>query len=628
MGKKRLEMMEKKEVYGFRFVYQHSKLLTVLAVFGIIVVGAYLRLNTVYLQGSLYAEYGRFFPRNDDSWWHYHWMVQVQRYGYRLDPDPETWAPEGRVVGHPPLFHYFIPYLQKYLFPSVPLFDVAFFYPLFAGLVGIVVWFLLCRELYGPFGGIVGAFLYSTAMDLSWKTWVGNMRPSGHGEILFALGLLLFFFIHRTGRKILFPLPGIIIGLGALFWEGILLFNVPLFIVFWVSSAIFRKADRRFHVMACITVLISTAIAGAWFFPVYARYSFGHQNTPVSQASNVMWYSAGGVRGLIGLLTGSPIFALSLIAFPLFGLYVLFHRRERRDILPMLWMIVGLGSMLLFGLRMIDVYLVYGALLVFAGLSSKIWHAANVRGKIQVGVLLFSVLLAQCVWSFHLTYNCFHVVYEASPNAIDLTTERYLPVMQLMGSTIPYGSTVLAWWGEGAFLNGIGARNVWDLYLEHLPAWHKNRGKQVSEFYLTTNETRAWELAHQLNVSYVLVDKSYSYPWGDQMPSKLSYMLMEYMPESSSESYFNNLAVTVKRPHAEIVGGQLVIIPNKWEETIVGYEYGPTGKGRETMLARLIWNKDTGNVLKNNSLMPEPLQQFKLVWKSSNSEVMIYRVSF
>jgi len=212
MGKKRLERMKKKAVDRFRFVCEHIKLLTVLALLGIVLAGVCLRLNTVFLQGSLYAEYGRFFPRNDDSWWHFHWMKQVEQYGHRLNPDPETWAPEGRVVGLPPLFHYLIPYLGK-LLAWIPLFDIAFYFPLLAGIAGITICFLLCRELYGTAGGLVGAFLYSTAVDLSGTTWVGNIRPSGLGEMLFVLGpaepeeplndVLVLLADHRVLRQVM-----------------------------------------------------------------------------------------------------------------------------------------------------------------------------------------------------------------------------------------------------------------------------------------------------------------------------------------------------------------------------------------------------------------------------------------
>jgi len=613
MGRKKRLSFEAKDAEKLRFAYQHSKFLIFLVLFGIILVGACYRLNHFYLQSEIHAEYGRYLLRNDDVWWHYHWMLQVEQYGHRLNPDPYSWAPEGRLVGHPPLFHYLLPYLRSLILPWMPLYDLVFYFPVLAGIIGIVVVFLLCRELYGAPAGLAGACLYSTAWIFASKTFTGGAHPTSLAEPSFLFGLLLFFYACRTGKKLLYPLPGVIIGFAALFWEGALLFYIPLFAAFWLASTLFRTADRRFHLLAAITVSISLGIAASWFLPVYLNCSFGHQNTPPSQTALVLWFAGGEL--LLDFIRLTPVFILSVLGLVFLALRLLFHKREKRDVLTSVWMVVGLGASLLFGGRMITIFLVYGMLLIIAASFSKFWHTANLGGKVRLGVLMTLILMGQFAWNVHLTYT-------TGSAGVDGMLKRYLPVMNAMGTTIPEGGTVISWWFESAFLTAIGARTVWDLYMEHLPTWHRDRGRQVASFFLTTSETEALRIAHQLNATYVLVDMYYA-----KHPLLLSNILLEHAPNADPESYFTmNSPITETRPKILMIHGQPTIVQNQFEDVIVGYEFAPTAKGRQTMLARLIWNKETGNMLRQASSMPKPPQHFKFAWKSSDSQIMIYKI--
>ena len=561
------------------FFYKHSKMLTALLLVGIICSGFYLRLLPTQAQDSLFSKYGRYFFIDVDTWFHYHFSRQIVQYGYRLDPDPETWAPQGRPVGHPPLFHYELAYLS--LIFRTDLYETYLYYPIFIGAAGVVAWFLLCRKLYGDIGGLLGAAIYAIMPKIVGKAMFGICRPSGTAEVFLALGYLAFFIAKDSNRKILLPIPGLIFGVMTVLWEGTLYFHLPVLAAYWLACVLFKKANRKLHVLTLITLLVAGSIASLWFIPVFLRYGFLHANTPLSQTAAVGWY-AGKESTLTEMLLPQPLlFIPPIIAYSFVVLYSLIHKKTD-DLLALIFMTVGIVTSFFVGGRFLDIYLVYGVLMVFAASTAKIWKAAKINYKVLFAVFLIVLMIS----SFGISFSIYREYRFFSWEASQLST--------VIGHQVPEGSIIVSWWTDGPMITGLGGRNVWDVYIEHLPEWAKERGKLVSEVYLASSEEEAIAACRSLNASYVLVNAVL-----DAAPNgrALRFMLKELGRNDDPSEYF---VVNWETP-------PLGEISTKGELFVCS-------KGEQTMLYHFIVND---------------CKNFKLIWRSDEGGLMmLFKVDY
>ena len=552
----------------------------------ILAVGFFVRAYPILVaESQLKATYGRYFLFDDDSWWHQHLIDQILQYGRRLDPDPATWAPEGRPMSHPPGYHYLIAFLAKLFAASS--FNVAFWFGPFAGIIGIIVCFLLFREIYGIIGGFMGASIYAVSYITIIKTAAGISRPAGITEAILIFGLWLFFYTERTGRKFLLPIPGLVLGISALFWEGTLYFYLPIIATYWILGILAKKATKQFNLLCLTTILVSGLIASLWYYHIFATFGLdAHANTPASVLKTTLFYQTEGIWDLI--IGGANVFfPAALIIYLILVVKALKNKQTlMKNYLALVWMTLGLAALLLgFGRRFVDIFLIYGIIAVCAYGVATYWNKFS-KGKLIIALFISIILLA----------NAGVHVYEISEYYAFY--EPYLDMTKITGKELPENATVMSWFIEGAFITGIGARNVWDLYLQWVPSWAKTRDKVVSTFYLATNETEALAVLKSLNTTYVFVGIPYC------RSLRLGAMLQAKAINAKPEDYFKS--------YTPATGG--------------ASEFGPTEKGRNIMTTRLIWNSQTGNILKQLAMPDAPSAHFQLVWKSQDLQIFLYKV--
>lgn len=401
------------------------------------------------------------------------------------------------------------------------------------------------------------------------------------------LGLWGFFYTERIGKKFLLPVPGLVLGISAIFWEGTLYFYLPIIIAYWILGIWAGKTTKQFNLLCLTTLLVAGLIASLWYYRIFAAFGFdAHANTPASVLRTTLFYQTEGIWDLI--IGGANVFFLAaLVIYPIIVLKALKDKQVlMKNYLALAWMTLGLAALLLgFGRRFVDIFLIYGVIAVCAYGVAAYWNKLYKRKHV---IALFIAIIMLANVGVHVDeISGYYVLYEP-----------YLDMTKIAGRELPENVIVMSWFIEGAFLTGIGARNVWDLYLQWVPSWAKTRDKVVSTFYLSTNETEALNVLKSLNATYVFVGTPYC------RKLRLGAMLESKSLNDKPEDYF--------RKFQPATGGT--------------DEFGPTEKGRNTMTARLIWNTQTGNILKQWAMPKPPSEHFQLVWKSQDSQIFIYKI--
>jgi len=549
----------------------------------------------------------------EDEYWHLHIIEQMKAYGYRPNIDYQSWIPVGREMVHPPVYHYLIYLLSNLSGRSV--FDVMFYIGPFAAALGVVAWFLLCRELYGSFGGLVGASVYAVLPLTVSPTNVGAARPQALAEVVCAFGLWLFFYAYRRRSKAAALSSGVVFGFASLTWESTLYLYIPVILLFYLLHLVSRKATRENHLACLLTLSISSAIASTWYLPLFMKYGLWGNTPGFMLEATVTFWKPGLLDTLYLELVANHIFyAVALVAFPFLLVNTLFLKRElTQDFLTLVFMGLGLIGLLFFGMRIIGATLGFGILLIFASLIAKAWKVGFIRSRIILASLLCVLLIGSGAYTVQLASSAAVPYYKT----VDL-----LELEPLIGKEIPLNATVVCWVADSAFLLGHGLPTYWDNYLEHLPPWAKDRAREIVSVYLARSEAESLAVLSRLKADYVLARKALVYP------PQFRLLLEAYSINAKPESYFNYTAVKETRPKAFIdpaTGNP--VFTGEFEEVVVGYEFTPTDNGRSLMLARLVWNNETGNVLRYFP-MPQPLEHFELVWKSGDGEVMLYKVIY
>jgi len=604
MGKKKRLSLEAKDAEKLSFAYRHPRLLTVLALFGIVLCGFLVRFSsTQAIESQLFM--------SDDEYWHLHIINQMKP--YRPSVDYQSWIPTGREIVHPPVYHYVIYLLSAVL--GGPAFTVMFYSGPFIAALGVVAWFLLCRELYGDFAGLVAGSVFAVLSTTVAPTVVGTARPQALAEMISAWGLWLFFRAYHKQSKSWALASGAVLGAAALTWESTLFLWIALILLLYLGHLVFRKASRNVHKVCLLTLAPAFALALAWYVPVYMKYGiWGNTPSYLLKATATVWKPDLLFTLYWQLVANHVFYAVGLVAFPCLLIYNLAKKEFRRDYLALMFMGLGLLGLAFFGLRIIGATLGFGIILIFSSLLARWWSVGVVRTQALISVIMCVLLIASGVNTAVLTS------YGAIPYFKVTELEDMVPVI---GRELPLNSSVVCWLGDCSFLLGYGIRTYWDAYLEHMPPWTDKRAKEIASVYLAKSEAEALQTLARLNASHVLVRRSLAFTF------PLDCLLEACNINGKREEYFNVTAVKERRPRIikDSQTGQPVIVSGAWETVILAYEFCPTDKGRSMMLARLVWNKETGNVLKYFP-MPEPPKHFKLVWKNSDREIMLYKVDY
>jgi len=549
----------------------------------------------------------------DDEYWHLHIVNQMKAYGYRPSVDYQSWIPSGREIVHPPIYHYLIYFLSNLSGRSA--FDVMFYIGPFVAALGVAAWFLLCRELYGNFGGLIGASVYAVSMSTATSTLVGVSRPQSLAEVVCAFGIWLFFYAFQRQSRVSALVSGVVFGLASYTWESTLFLYLPLIFVFYLLNLVFKKASRQHHLVCLLALFTSLAVALTWYLPVYMNYGvWGNTPSFMLQSTMTFWKPDLLFRLYAHLVGDHVFFAVAVAVFPFLLLHNIVRREFSQDFLALAFMSLGLIGFFFFGTRIVGATLGFGILLVFVSVVAKAWKVGMVRSRILLASFLSVLLVSSGVYTAVLM-----IPNEMVPS---FKENGLLDLEPLIGREIPLNSTVICWWPDSALLLSHGLRTYWDSYLEHMPPWTKDRANEIVSIYLAKTEAESLQILGRLNASYILVRRSLTFP------DRFQLLLEGYGINAKPEAYFNFTAVKKTQPKLikDPQTGQW-IMTGQFEEVIVDYEFTPTDKGRDTILARLVWNNETGNLLEHFP-MPQPPEHFKLIWKSGDGEIMLYKVIY
>ena len=358
MGKKKRLSFEAKDAEKFSFAYRHSRLLTALALFAVATSAFLIRFSsTQAIEAQCFT--------GDDEYWHLHIINQMKP--YRPSVDYQSWLPSGREIVHPPVYHYLIYFASS--LSGRPAFNIMFYIGPFISAVGVAAWFLLCRELYGDFAGLVGASVYAVLPFTVAKTVVGSARPQALAEVICVLGMWLFFCAYHKESKPLALVSGVVLGVAALTWESALFLYIPLVLLFYLLHLLFRKASRSVHNVCLLTLALAFALALAWYVPVYVKYGiWGNTPSYLLKATTMFWKPDLLFTFYSTLVANHVFYAVAIVAFPFLLIYNLAKREFSREFLALMLMGLGLLALVFFSMRIINAILGSGIILVFASL--------------------------------------------------------------------------------------------------------------------------------------------------------------------------------------------------------------------------------------------------------------------
>jgi hypothetical protein len=557
--------------------------------------------------------------QGDDEYWHLHVVNQMLSLGYRPSVDVQAWAPVGRPLVHPPIYHYLIYALVK-LF-SADAFTVMFNIGPFVGVLACLGWFLLGRKLFnGWIEGLTACGVYAVLPIAVAPTCLGNARPQALAEasMPYAFAMLLYAAESRGWKGFAYAtVSGLLLGVAALTWESTIFLYIPLLMLFWLAKTLTRQADRRFHAYMALTLATASIIAAAYYAPIYLEFGVWN-NTPawMLQSTMTFWHPDIGFL-LYAQLVGNHVFYVGAIAaFPILILLLLADWKTLpREVWGLTLFSVGFfGGLAGLGMRVIGATLGFGIILTFASAFSKLYRSNVAFPTLKAKTYLAAALCVLVGLSG--AYTAYMTAAESVPyyETVSLTGMR-----GIIGNTVPVNSTVICPLGDAAFLLGYGLKTPWDAYLEHLPSWTSTHTRKVASIFLAQSEEEALRIMGEFNATFLLVHYDMTFP------EQFSLLLEAAEVNGKVEEYFNWTAVTELRP--KIIKNPDTgewMFSGTFEQVIVGYEWAPQAKGNDTLLARLVFNRDAC-VLKHTS-MPKHPEHFKLVWKSGDSTVMVYKV--
>ncbi len=255
-------------------------------------------------------------PLSWDIFYHIH-ISQLYLENGVIFFDDLTYAPYGRPIFYPPLFHFFLISLKEILGWTV--FDSARYMQPFLGSLTILSFSFVAYRMYNATTGFL------TGIFVMFTTFFSRMIiPIPETMALILLPLLAYFYYISLENNKLIPalLAGILLGLAFLthlLSSGIILLIILIYtlIIWWVQKE---------PVIKYFSVLLATSmvIAAVWYAPLILSYGFSFKSPP-----------AQGIE-LFKYLT---LFGIFPLIFSFIGSFYVFKRRKKQDLLILSWAI-------------------------------------------------------------------------------------------------------------------------------------------------------------------------------------------------------------------------------------------------------------------------------------------------
>lgn len=279
---------------------------------------------------------------------------------------PCRWVPDMGYGNGYPLFNYYsaAPYylgaVLSYVFGYIGAAKVLFFIPLLLGGIGM---YMLGKELFGKYGGLVSAVLYIFVPYRALDTYVRGAVAEN-----FALGILpfIFFFSYKLIKERKFPYAlGLISSLFILFTSHniMTMLTIPLLLL-WIGFFLVRN---NFSPLKGVVFSLGTAFGLSAFFVVPAFFeknlvttqslTQGHLNYQIhfvslSQLIERSWgygSSVTGVQDGMSFQVGWPHLAMAPVVLVLLLLLFKKIRDEKKYILLFLLGLFGIALFMTHG---------------------------------------------------------------------------------------------------------------------------------------------------------------------------------------------------------------------------------------------------------------------------------------
>lgn len=524
---------------------------------------------------------------SDDPWWHWRVVQDIERFGYRPSTITWSWVPYERAQTYPPFFHYLIYGLTRAF--NADSYQIMANIGPYLGLLSVLGLFLFFRELYNSWAtGLIGAGIYSVSGMLVLEEIAGASRPEIFAAAVFPFVLYYLARAQKKQRVRYALVAGALLAIQVLTWEASLLMHLGFIVIFWLFSTISGQVKKQsYYVLA---LMIAAVAAFSWYGPIYASYGLPWTNAPsVLMARTTILNSSDFIPTLETFLARDPIFGLlAIVGAPL--LFLLTKKKKLpQETFGLL--IFTLGFVTMFsgfgGSRIWRATLPFGAVLVATSLLSISWsHVKTEKTKKKFLTVLLILFLAH--WFYTNYYVSIYVNVFYYQNGL-------YSLRELIGHEVPRASVIVCWLTDCSFLLGNGERTLYDLYLEHLPAYADEQVRKALSIFLKTNETESILSMQEFGADYILVNREMTYPES-----------MEVLLEASGR--------TGEKPSAYF----------RWFSPYSPF-YWPTELGSKTLLARLLWNM-THFVNPSGLPVPPSPEHFTLVWKNYQLSVALFKV--
>lgn len=255
--------------------------------------------------------------------------------------DALTYAPYGRPIYYAPLFHFTLLNISQIF--NISLFDAArYLQPVLASLIVLSFSFVASRMYNSTVGFLTGIFVMFTPL------FYRMTLPIPEAMAMMLLPIIgYFFYLSLENNDFKYAL------LAGIFWGMTLLTHMLsagiillVIVVFTIASKIKNRDTSIKYIL--LFLVLGLAIAAIWWAPLLLKYGYVFKSPPAEGYFPDRYMD---VFGGIPLIFGA------------IGLFYLFQRKEKRDLLLISWFLAALGASLAF---LIGVPVITDRILTFA----------------------------------------------------------------------------------------------------------------------------------------------------------------------------------------------------------------------------------------------------------------------
>jgi len=320
-------------------------------------------------------------PLSWDVFFHIHLAKLYLEHGIIMW-DPLTYAPFGRPIYYPPGFHFFIAILSKS--SAYDLIKITRFIQPFLAFSAVLSFTYLAYKLYNLSVGFLAGFLLIITLP-----FYRFMFPIPESMVMIFLPLAIYFYYIGLEKNSYTHIlaSGVLSGMNLLIHpsSAVLLIIVLGFYTF-VLKVVGRKVFSKYFLLYATLAIV---IASWWWVPLLLNYGYVFNVPPI----------------MVPLFDYPRIFGISLILAPIGG-YLLFKKKENKDVLILSWLLILLliSQINLLGISVLSDRILYYAVLPTAimaayGLSYLLGFSDRITYKKRFYYILTSFILISIIIS-------------------------------------------------------------------------------------------------------------------------------------------------------------------------------------------------------------------------------------